>query len=232
MPIDPSNLQALQKRLGYVFRDPELLKLSLTHPSVAHENPGAVQHNQRLEFLGDAVLSLVLTHELYSKFDKVSEGPLTKARAELVNRQTLAAPARSCRLGDHLILSHGEDSSGGRARSSTLADAYEALLGAIYLDGGLEAAREVILRSFRQAFGELKVIPSLKNPKGELQELLQEKSATPPEYHLTSISGPDHDRLFECAVFHEGKELGRGKGKTKKAAESEAALMALKAVAE
>ncbi len=221
-------LDAFQRRLGYKFDKEELLKLALTHPSVAHEASGVIPHNQRLEFLGDSVLSLVLTNELFVRFPNVSEGPLTKARAQMVNRRTLASQARRIHLGEHLILSRGEETTGGRERPSNLADAYEALLGAIFLDGGYEPAREFILRWFRDAFGELKVIPNLDNPKGELQEMLQAESPDPPEYELTSVSGPDHDRVFECAVYHCGVELGRGAGKSKKAAESEAALAALK----
>jgi ribonuclease-3 len=217
----------LQDRLGYVFRDPALLRLALTHPSVAHEQNAPLQTNQRLEFLGDAVLQLVLTRELYEKFPDVSEGPLTKARAKLVNRRTLAERARHVGMGQSLILSRGEELHGGRERSSALADAYEALLGAIFLDAGFEAAREFILRHFQAAFGGLLVIPILENPKGELQELLQSVSPEAPQYHAVSATGPDHDRIFECTVHHAGVELARGQGKSKKAAESEAALAAL-----
>jgi ribonuclease-3 len=222
-----SNLDALQTRLGYCFRDPDLLRLALTHPSVAHELEKNVQHNQRLEFLGDSVLGLVLTQELYEKFRAVGEGPLTKARAEMVNRKTLAAQAQRLGLGEHLILSRGEEISGGRKRISALADTYEALLGAIFLDGGFDAARSFILSNYREAFGELAAIPNLQNPKGELQELLQARSIEAPRYRLISVSGPDHDRIFECVVSHGGEELGRGQGKSKKAAETEAALAAL-----
>src|SRR5438094_845721 len=125
-----SNLDDFQNALGYKFRDVGLLKLSLTHPSVVHEIPGPTPHNQRLEFLGDSVLSLVLTQELYEKFANVSEGPLTKARAQMVNRRTLADQAHRLGLGEHLILSRGEESSGGRVRRSSLADTFEARLGA------------------------------------------------------------------------------------------------------
>jgi ribonuclease-3 len=225
------DVNELQERLGYKFRDVALLKLALTHPSVAHEIAGPTPHNQRLEFLGDAVLSLVLTQELYEKFANVSEGPLTKARAQMVNRETLAEQAKRVGLGEYLILSRGEESSGGRSRRSSLADSFEALLGAIFLDGGFEGAREFILGRFREAFGQLTSIPSLHNPKGELQEALQEQSSEPPRYETTSVTGPDHDRVFECAVLHGEVELGRGKGKSKKDAESEAALAALKALA-
>ena len=219
--------EALQDRLGYVFRDRALLQLALTHPSVAHEHNAALETNQRLEFLGDAVLQLVLTRELYEKFPAFDEGPLTKARAKLVNRRTLAERARHLAIGEHLIVSRGEELHGGRERPSALADTYEALLGAIFLDGGFEAARDFILREFQAAFGGLLVIPILENPKGELQELLQAVSPEAPQYHVVSATGPDHDRIFECTVHHAGAELARGQGKSKKAAESEAALAAL-----
>src|SRR5580765_972322 len=142
------DLAALQTRLGCTFRDESLLRLALTHPSVAHEQSAQLQHNQRLEFLGDAVLQLVLTRELYEKFPSFDEGPLTKARAKLVNRRTLTEHGRRLGLGPFLILSRGEEMHGGRERPSALADAYEALLGAIFLDGGFEIARTFILREF------------------------------------------------------------------------------------
>jgi ribonuclease-3 len=222
----------LQTRLAYAFRDEGLLRLALTHPSVAHESGEPTAHNQRLEFLGDAVLQLVLTHELYDKYSTFNEGPLTKARAKLVNRRTLAEHARALGVGMHLILSRGEESSGGRERASTLADAFESLLGAIFLDGGFDAARGFILREFSAAFGKLSVIPTIENPKGELQELLQARSPESPQYHVVSATGPDHDRMFECIVQHNGVELARGSGKSKKAAESDAALAALKRLRE
>ena len=176
--------------LGYVFRDHELLKLALTHPSVAHEQGAAMQTNQRLEFLGDAVLQLVLTRELYEKFPGFDEGPLTKARAKLVNRQTLAAHGAVLNLGAHLTLSRGEETHGGRERPSALADAYESVVGAIFLDGGFEAAREFILREFSGNLVNIGVIPIMENPKGELQELLQAVSAEAPQYSVLSATGP------------------------------------------
>ena len=217
----------LQTRMGYAFHDPGLLRLALTHPSVAHEQGVPMQTNQRLEFLGDAVLQVVLTQELYEKFPSFDEGPLTKARAKLVNRRTLAEHARELDLGRNLTLSRGEEMHGGRERPSALADAFEALLGAIVLDGGFEVARAFILGRFQTAFGGLAAIPTIENPKGELQELLQASSTEAPDYHVVSASGPDHDRVFECTVHHGGVELARGRGKSKKAAESEAALAAL-----
>ena len=222
-----SEFEELQRQLTYSFVDPGLLRLALTHPSVAHEQSAPIQTNQRLEFLGDAVLQLVLTRELYEKFPSFGEGPLTKARAQLVNRRSLAEQARQLGLGQYLILSRGEEISGGRERLSALADTFEALLGAIFLDGGFDAARVFILQQFGASFGELSAIPTLENPEGELQEFLQATSTEAPRYHVVSASGPDHDRVFECTVHHGGTELARGQGKSKKAAESEAALAAL-----
>ena len=222
-----ADYQELQRALGYQFRDPELLRLALTHPSIAHEQGTPMQTNQRLEFLGDAVLQLVLTSELYDKFASFGEGPLTKARAKLVNRRTLADHGRRLGLGTNLILSRGEELHGGRERASALADTFEALLGAVFLDGGFEAARTFILDQFKAPFGELSDIPILENPKGELQEMLQAISSEAPQYKVISATGPDHDRVFVCTVHHAGTELARGQGKSKKAAESEAALAAL-----
>ena len=225
-----SDFDVLQTRMEYRFRNISLLRLALTHPSVAHEQGRLVQHNQRLEFLGDAVLGLVLTRELYEKFPMVSEGPLTKARAQMINRRTLAEQARRLELQNQLILSRGEEANLGRSRASALADGFEALIGAVFLDGGFDAASAFVLRSFREAFGELTSIPTLENPKGELQEILQARSPEAPQYVVAGESGPDHDRDFECVVTHGGIELGRGRGKSKKAAESEAAVAALKAL--
>lgn len=221
-------LVAIQASLGYQFRDKSLLQLALTHPSVAHEANTATAHNQRLEFLGDSVLGLVLSHELFEKYPEADEGTLTKSRARLVNATSLAAHGRALNLGAHLILSKGEESSGGRERSSALADAFEALLGAILLDSGFEAVRHFILREFCPDFDGLTLGIGIENPKGELQELLQAKSPIAPVYETISAEGPDHNRQFVCAVLHNGVELAQGSGKSKKAAESDAALAALK----
>jgi ribonuclease III len=222
-----SDLATFQERLGCRFHDESLLGLALTHPSKAHENNAVTRHNQRLEFLGDSVLGLILSRELYERFPEADEGALTKSRAKLVNSQSLAAHARALDLGTHLILSRGEENTGGRDRASALADAFEAVLGAIFLDHGFEAARDFILREFAADFSLLAESAGIENPKGELQELLQSRSPRAPEYQLISASGADHDRDFECAVLHEDVELARGRGKTKKAAESDAAVAAL-----
>lgn len=223
-------LETLQERLGYTFKDGELLRTALTHPSVSYEGMTSVQHNQRLEFLGDAVLSLIMTDELYKRFPKLGEGPLTKGRAELVNRRSLTELGRQLRIGPLLNLGRGEEKNGGRDRASNLADAFEAVVGALYLDGGYEATRTVVLALFQTSLGFVNDLPQQSNPKGELQEILQSRTAEPPQYREVSFSGPDHAREFECAVWHGGAELGRGKGSTKKEAESQAALAALVAL--
>jgi ribonuclease III len=227
-----SDFAELQKRLGYQFRDENFLRLALTHPSIAHEANAPTQHNQRLEFLGDSVLGLVLSREFYEKFPDADEGALTKSRAKLVNAVSLAAHGKSLDLGAHLILSRGEESQGGRERTSALADAFEALLGAIFLDAGFEIAREFILREFAVDLDPLTVPAAIESPKSELQELLQAKSPNAPQYQSISADGPSHDPIFICAVSHDGVELARGSGKSKKAAESEAALAALKKLRE
>jgi len=216
--------------MGYTFRDPALLRLALTHPSVSQSVGASLQTNQRLEFLGDAVLQLVLSREIFLTFPAFGEGHLTRARAALVNRRSLAERSRELGLGRHLIVSRGEEDQGGRNRLSALADTYEAILGAIFLDGGFDAARDFIIRQFKPAFGSLSGSPLMENPKGDLQELLQSSSASAPHYHVVSASGPDHDRVFECTVHHGGVELARGQGKSKKSAESEAAVAALRAL--
>jgi ribonuclease-3 len=221
------SLKAFQATLGYSFRDEGLLRLALTHPSVAHEAGGQLQHNQRLEFLGDAALQLVLTQYLYERFPSFGEGPLTKARARLVNRRFLADQGRKINLGANLFISRGEEVQGGRDRQSALADAFEALLGAVLLDGGLETVQNVILRLFGDEIAALAARPEVENPKGDLQELLQAKSAESPQYMLQGSFGPDHDRVFDCAVSHRGVILGHGRGHSKKEAESQAALAAL-----
>jgi len=222
-----SALDDLQAALGHRFSDRSLLSLALTHPSVAHDEGGGQNHNQRLEFLGDAVIQLAVTSELYHRFPGLGEGALTQARAQLVNRTSLAAQARRLHLGRHVILSRGEESSGGRGRSSTLADAFEAIIGAVYVDAGFETARRMLLGLIQEGGAEMVELPNLDNPKGNLQEFLQATSPEAPRYELLETEGPDHDRTFRCAVLHGGVELARGVGRIKKAAESHAALLAL-----
>ena len=201
--------------------------LALTHPSVGHEKDKAEANNQRLEFLGDAVLQLVISAALYKQFTQHDEGTLSKVRARLVNREELAARARDIKLGAQLIISRGEEKNDGRNRDSALADAFEALIGAIYLDGGFTKVRRFILAQFKIVLKEVDVGQHVGNPKGELQELLQAHEAVSPEYRMLDASGPDHDRTFICAVRHKGRELARGQGKSKKIAEAQAAATAI-----
>ncbi|MGV3757571.1 MAG: ribonuclease III [Verrucomicrobiota bacterium] len=218
--------EQLEAALGYRFRQPELLRLALTHPSMTHE-AGEMENNQRLEFLGDAVLQLCLTRELYDRFTDADEGSLTKGRARLVNQTSLAERALHLNLGEYLIMSRGEETNGGRQRPSILADAFEAVIGAVFLDGGQDCAFSTIVKQFRPQLENMDELPKVENPKGALQELLQASSIEAPRYEVISASGPDHDRNFECAVWHSGRELARGTGKSKKAAEVAAAAAAL-----
>jgi len=221
----------LQKRLGYTFKQPALLELALTHPSVSHGQNEKLHNNQRLEFLGDAVLQIIISTELYKKFPNRDEGTLSKARARMVNRAALAEQALQIKLGKELLLSRGEERSGGRERASALADAFEAMVGAIYLDGGFMKVKKFILAQFTERLAGADASRPVGNPKGELQEMLQSQSAIAPEYRLLEAEGPDHDRSFVCAVRHRGRELARGTGKSKKAAETDAAAKAMKKLA-
>src|SRR5712671_261459 len=178
--------QKLQKAIGHQFKNPALLQEALTHPSLAHEKGGNGTHNQRLEFLGDAVLQLVLTDHIFELFPDFPEGKLTQVRAHLANRHTLHRRALATELGDYLLLGKGEEASGGRARLSNLADAYESLLGAVYLDGGIRAARKFVARQFALEFKNLKEATPRQNPKGLLQEMLQEQSTANPQYRVIS----------------------------------------------
>ncbi len=213
--------------LGYEFKNMALEQQALTHSSLLHENKMPGPDNQRLEFLGDAVLQLTMTEHLYQLFPDFSEGRLTKLRAALVNRYVLEKLAIKLDLGNYLLLGKGEDANGGRKRSSNLADAMEAVIGAVYLDSGIECAREVIHTLFADDIEAMRQAPREVNPKGELQEMLQAKSHESPVYEIVSAEGRDHDKTFEARVLWQGTELGRGSGHSKKQAEIDAALNAL-----
>ncbi|MGI9243125.1 MAG: ribonuclease III [Verrucomicrobiales bacterium] len=220
-------MKSLEKRIGYKFRNSLLLAEALTHPSLAYETQKPHFDNQRLEFLGDAVLQLVLTDELYHLFPKFAEGRLTKLRSRLVSRGALEKYAIRFKLGKYLMIGKGEEASGGRERASTLADAFEALIGAVYLDGTLTAAREFILYSCSEDLAHVTETPTEINPKGELQEILQGLSTRSPNYRIVSQEGPDHCRVFEANVEWNGQILGSGSGQSKKEAEALAATDAL-----
>jgi ribonuclease-3 len=217
----------LEKRIGYKFRNPLLLAEALTHPSLGHETQRHHFDNQRLEFLGDAVLQLVITEQLFTQFGKEAEGLLTKLRSRLVSRDALHAHAAALGLGAHLMMGRGEEASGGRERDSTLADAFEALVGAIYLDSDLETVRRFILREAADDLAQVAEQPVDVNPKGQLQELLQAISPVSPVYEVLSQTGPEHAKHFVVRAIWEGVSLGEGSGKSKKQAETAAALDAM-----
>ena len=217
----------LEERIGYKFRNSLLLAEALTHPSLGHETQRYHFDYQRLEFLGDAVLQLVITEYLFRHFGGEAEGQLTKLRSRLVSREALRMHAATLDLGRYLLMGRGEETSGGRERTSTLADAFEALIGAIYLDGGLDAAKEFILTQTRTDLEQLAEKPVDINPKGHLQELLQSISPSSPIYELVSQSGPEHEKTFVSQVVWEGIVLGQGSGRSKKQAETAAALEAM-----
>ncbi|WP_018970110.1 ribonuclease III [Rubritalea marina] len=221
-------MESLEDKIGYKFRNSLLLAEALTHPSLAYETQRPHFDNQRLEFLGDAVLQLALTDHLYQLFPGFTEGDLTKLRARLVSKDALFHFAGQIDLGTFVMLGRGEEASGGRTRASTLADAFEALLGAIYLDGGFEVARDVVLKVTSDELDKITTKPEEKNPKGCLQEALQSIFPESPVYQLVSEEGPDHDKSFVVEVHWQGKVLAQGGGRNKKQAEAAAANQALK----
>lgn len=220
-------MASLESILGHTFRQPLLLTEALTHGSVSYESQRTGIDNQRLEFLGDAVLQLALSHEMFARLPDADEGRLTKSRAHLVSTKSLARLAREIDLGPHLLMGRGEEVSGGRERDSTLADALEAVIGAIYLDAGFDGAAGFILRVFGAELDQLGLGMVESNPKGDLQERLQAIHSEAPVYRIIAQAGPDHAKSFEAAVCWRGRELGRGAGKSKKEAEVQAASAAL-----
>lgn len=220
-------MDSLESVIGYKFRNPLILAEALTHASLAYESQRSHFDNQRLEFLGDAVLQLTLSEELFRRMKTADEGSLTKARSRLVSTKALAALARHINLGSYVLMGRGEEASGGRSRENTLADVFEAIVGAIYLDGGLSAARAFVIRSCDEDIAVIMCAPRDMNPKGELQELVQGNGNAPPTYAIVLEAGPDHLKTFIASVSWKGVELGRGDGKSKKEAEIHAAQAAL-----
>jgi len=223
-PEAPSRVHggdALMDRIGWRFRDPHLFETALCHRSWCAEHPGA-ESNERLEFLGDAVLGLVVTDELYRTQPTMSEGELAKARAAVVNTEHLAQVAAGIGLGRCLLLGRGEDASGGRHKVSILADAMEALIAAVYLEGGLERARSVVLALFGSRLAAAAAGPGDEDHKTRLQELAARRYGRLPRYRVTD-EGPDHAKRFRAEVCLDGRILGRGEGGSKKQAEQAAA---------
>ncbi|MEX2246486.1 MAG: ribonuclease III [Dehalococcoidia bacterium] len=223
-----SDRKDLEAQLGLTFKDQGLLRQALVHTSYLNENPGiGVGSNERLEFLGDAALGLVVAQQLFADYPDVDEGKLTELRAHLVRRDTLARAAGRYELGEYLQLGRGEDAAGGRRRPTNLARAYEALVGAIFLDGGLAKVRAFVRRSLRDEFTKLRLSGMPYDPKSRLQELIQSRWQTTPSYRLLKTEGPDHARRFTVQVIVGGKALGTGEGRSKQMAEKDAAQRAL-----
>jgi ribonuclease-3 len=218
---------SLEEVIGYKFRNSLLMAEALTHPSLAYETQKPHFDNQRLEFLGDAVIQLVLTERLYDLFPGFPEGRLTKLRARLVSRDALHQFATAMRLGDYVMMGKGEESTGGRNRASTLADAFESVMGAVYLDGGLDAARAAVDKVCSKWIEQVAESPEEKNPKGLLQEELQALAPESPYYEVLDENGPDHNKSFTVRVMWKGVGLGEGVGNSKKDAETKAALEAM-----
>lgn len=221
------NLKKIEKIIGGSFRNQKLLKQSLTHRSYLNEHPKQkLSSNERLEFLGDAILEFLVSKFLFKKLPETSEGELTAIRSRIVCTRSLAKIGRQLKLGDHLLLSKGEEASGGRKNSSLLANSVEALIGAIFLDQGEVAVEKFIGRRFKQAIEEASS-GQLKDNKSLLQEKIQENQKLTPHYEILSEEGPDHAKSFTVGVFAGQKKLGEGKGNSKQEAEEEAAKGAL-----
>lgn len=229
-PSHPDTLlEELENRLLYRFHNRQLLFNALLHRSYVHENPQLqLSDNERLEFLGDAALDLAVSDLLIHRFPQYKEGELSRLRAELVNERQLALLAEELRLGEALHLGRGEERSGGRHKLSLLADAYEALLAAVYLDGGLQALLELVDRHFARLLAEDDEVPCDKDAKTRLQELVQAREKVTPHYRLEAEEGPDHLKVFRVSVWVRETVLAYGSGPTKKAAQQQAAERAVR----
>lgn len=228
--ISDHRAEELEKRIGYEFKDQLLLKTALTHSSYANESRSNIPDNERLEFLGDAVLGMVIADYLFEIFGQFREGDLTKIRASIVSERSLAEIARSNDLGKFLYLGKGEANTGGRDRNSVLADAVEAIIGAVYLDSGLIVARDFIIRLFTPIMKKSFEGKGFQDYKTNLQEILQKDSDKEIIYRVVKERGPDHAKEFLVEVCHDDKAIGMGKGKSKKEAEQNAAKEALEKI--
>jgi len=226
-----ADLKSLQKTLGIKFKDSSLLGKSLVHRSYLNENQGTeTDSNERLEYLGDAVLGFVVAEKLYKDFPDYDEGRMTRLRSILVRRETLARIARCINLGEYLFLGKGEDTSGGRNKSANLACALEAVIAAVYLDQGMTKTRKMIIRLLEEEWRKAIKKPAAIDYKSRLQELIQSREQRIPSYHVTGTSGPDHIKTFSVEVRLGDRVLGAGSGKSKKEAETEAAREALEQI--
>jgi len=220
-------MNPLEQRIQYKFRNPLLLAEALTHPSLGYETQRHHFDNQRLEFLGDAVLQLIFTEFLFDSYPELPEGELTKLRARLVSRDGLRVNAEALDLGKYLMLGRGEEATGGRNRASSLADAYEALIGALYLDSDYVTVRRIVLTETRDKLEDLSIEDTSANPKGRLQEILQAITPVSPVYEVVEQFGPEHQKQFVTRIVWNGTELARGTGRSKKDAEVQAARLAI-----
>ncbi len=225
--FDVSELDSVQSIIGITFKDVTCLEQSLMHRSYLNESSSVLASNERLEFLGDALLGLVVAEELYYRFPELPEGDLTKLRASLVRTETLARVAGSLDLGDSLYLGKGEDESGGRHRQRNLAGTLEAVIGAVFLDQGFEVARDFILRILRSEMEQIATGEIDDDPKSHLQQLIQGKQQLTPVYRVVDIEGPEHGKVFTVEVSAGETLLGQGNGRGKRIAEREAAKNAL-----
>jgi ribonuclease III len=223
-----------QDKLGYHFKAPKLLEEALTHKSFAHENRPDKElfaHNERLEFLGDAVLDLAISILLMHQDFQATEGELSKRRASLVNESTLAEVAREFGIREYLILGRGELNSNGSEKSSILASTMEAVFGAVYLDGGFDEASKIVEKLYKSRLEEVRVkAPFMKDYKTRLQELIQGTHKTAPRYRIEKTHGPEHEKVFQVAVLVGDKVLSEGQGKSRKEAEQDAAKRALEGI--
>ena len=225
-------MQSLEIRLDYKFNDISLLKNALVHSSYANEVRGNTHSNERLEFLGDSVLSIIVADHLFSNYPNMPEGELTKLRASLVCEKSLCVFSRELGLGEYLLLGKGEDKNGGRERDSILADAFEAVLAAIYIDGGMDAAKKHIFHTVLRDLERHTDENSFKDYKTVLQEIIQRNPEETVSYTLIDETGPDHDKIFTVEVHLNSNVIGRGCGKSKKQAEQMAAQQALELMGE
>ncbi|MBI3541478.1 MAG: ribonuclease III [Deltaproteobacteria bacterium] len=225
---EKKKVHEFEKAIGYSFKKKAMLARALTHRSFANEHKlNSDQQNERLEFLGDAVLELAVSELLMERFPHFSEGDLSKMRAAIVNEKQLASLARSFRLGEYLYLGRGEDQTSGREKNSLLADAYEAVLGGIYMDRGFKKAAAVIKAHYSRLLNNTEIASLYKDYKTDLQEKCQSLFRVTPRYKLVAEMGPDHDKVFDIEIYVNHELMGRGKGHSKKEAEQEAAKGAL-----
>ncbi len=232
-PDHPRPLDELQERIGYQFSATELLRLALIHRSYTNEHPGISDDNERMEFLGDAVLELIVSTWLYQTLPDSEEGPLTATKSRLVKEESLAKLARSFALGEFLLLGRGEESSGGRDKDSLLSDTFEALIAAIYLDAGYQATSDLIQNWFHEAFGSpQELVLQARDPRSRLQEIVQGQFNQTPMYSIEGRTGPDHDSKYLAQVAVEGFPSQTGEGPSKKIAKRTAAERMLEAIAQ